>query len=69
MVNLYFMALEDNHEVLSTSHSSCDDYDDCKNSDTDDDKSSIVSKLVLKYKNLLSKKKLYKLELSKMSKE
>ena len=58
------MALEDKNEVLSTSHSSCDDY-----SDDDDNESSIVSKLMLKYKSLLSKKKFYKYELSNLSKE
>lgn len=61
------MALEDKNEVPSTSNSSCDDceydYDD------DDDESSIISKLLLKCKSLLSKKKHYKHELTSLSKE
>ena len=54
VANLCFMALEDDIEVPSTSHSSfdndCDDY--C---DDDDDETSIVSKLIFKCKSLLSK--------------
>ena len=57
------MALERDNGVPSISNSSCDNYDD------DDNKSSIVSKLVLKCKSLLSKKKHYKHELSNLSKE
>ena len=53
MANLCFMALEDKNKITSTSHSSCDDCDD----DDDDDEGSIVSKLMLKCKNLLFKKK------------
>ena len=56
VVNLCFMALEDNNEVPSTSHFSCDDCDDYDDDDDDDDESSIVSKLILKCKSLLSKK-------------
>ena len=67
MVNLCFITLEDNNEVLSNFHSSYDDYDNLDD-DYDDDndynnESSTVSKLMLKCKNLLSKKKVYKLEL------
>ena len=72
MANPYFMALKDKNEVTSTSHSSCDDCDDDdddNDDDDDDDGSSIVSKLMLKCKSLLSKKKLYKHELSNLSKE
>ena len=49
------MALEDK-EVPSTSNSFyCDDDElDCNNDDNDDDESSIMSKLILKCKNLLS---------------
>ena len=46
MANLYFMALEDEKEVTSTSNSSCDDYDD-------DGESFIMSRLMLKCKSLL----------------
>ena len=60
VANLFFMTLEDKSEVTSTSHSSCDDCDD---------ESSIVSKLMLKCKSLLSKKKLYKHGLCNLSKE
>ena len=63
--NLCFMAQEDDNEVPSTSHSSCDDYNDYD--DCDDDDRSMMRKLNLKCKNLLSKKKFYKLELLKMS--
>ena len=62
------MSLEDDIEVPSTSYSSfdndCDDY--C---DDDDDESSIVSKLILKCKSLLAKKKHYKHELTSLTKE
>ena len=61
------MALEDNNEVPSTSYSSCDDCND--NNSADDDESSIVSKIMLKCKSPLSKKKLYKHELLNLSKE
>ena len=48
------MALEDDIEVPSTSHSSFDnDYDDYYNDD-DDDETSIVRKLIFKCKILLS---------------
>ena len=61
------MALEDDIEVPSISYSSfdndCDDYYD------DDDESSIMSKLMLKCKSLLYKKKHYKHELTSLSKE
>ena len=60
------MALEDKNKATFASHSSCDDCDD---DDDDDDEISIMSKLMLKCKNLLSKKKLYKHELSNLSKE
>ena len=65
MVNLCFMALEDKKKVTSTSYSSCDD---CNYND-DDDESFIMSKLMLKCTSLLSKKKLYKHELSNLSKK
>ena len=61
------MALENKKEVTSISHSLCDDYDNCD--DNDDDESSIVSKLLLKCKSLLSKKKHYKHELTNLTKE
>ena len=78
------MTFENNKEVSSTSHYSCDNcdgfddnYDDDDNGNFDDncdddgnnDDNSIVSKLMIKCKNLLSKKKLYKLDISKMFKE
>ena len=50
------MALKDN-EVPSTSNSY--NYDNFDNYE-DDDESSIVSKLILKCRKLLSKKKFYK---------
>ena len=56
------MALERDNEVPFISNSSCDDYDD-------DDESSIVSKLMLKCKSLLAKKKHYKHELTSLTKE
>ena len=63
------MALENDNEVPFTSYSSfdddCDDY--CNNDD--DDESTIMSKLILKYKSLLSKKKHYKHELISLTKE
>ena len=62
MANLCFIALEDKNEVTYTSQSSCDDYDD-------DNERFIVSKLMFKCKSLLSKKMLYKHELSNLSKE
>ena len=69
VVNFFFMALEDDIEVPSTSYSSlnndCDDY--C-NDDDDGDETSIVSKLMLKCKSLLSKKKHYKHELISLNK-
>ena len=75
-LNLCFMALEDNNEVPSTSHSFYDNYDNCGDlcdydSDDDDDKdeNSIVHKLMIKCSILYSKKKFYKQEFSKMSKE
>ena len=43
VANLYFMALEDDIELPSTSHSSFDN--DC---DNDDDETSVVSKLMVK---------------------
>ena len=68
VANLCFMALKDDIEVPSTSHSSfdndCDDY-----RDDDDDETSIVSKLMFKCKSLLSKKNHYKYELTSLSKE
>ena len=71
VANLCFMALEDDIEVPSTSHSSfdndCDDY--CDDDDDDDDETSIVSKLMFKCKSLLSKKNHYKHELTSLSKE
>ena len=45
------MALEDNHEVPFTSHSSYDEHDSFNNvcnDDDNDDKISIMSKLMLK---------------------
>ena len=62
------MAHEDK-EVPSISYSSHCDDDGLDYDDDDDNNSSIVSKLVLKCKNLLSKKKFYKQEFLKMSKE
>ena len=62
------MALESDNEVPSNSNSYCDDYCDNDNDD-DDDESSIVSKLLVKYKSLLSKKKHYKHELTSLTKE
>ena len=56
-------------KVTSTSNFSCDDYNDYNDCDDDDDESSIMSKLILKCKSLLSKKKHYKHELSNLSKE
>ena len=60
------MALESDNEVPSNSHSSYNDY--CDNDD-DDDESSIVSKLLLKCKSLLFKKKYYKHELTNLTKD
>ena len=57
VANICFMALEDK-EVPSTSNSSCCDDDELDYDD--DDESSIMSKLVLKCKNLLLKKRFYK---------
>ena len=59
------MALESDNEVPSTSNSSYDDYCD----DDDYDESSIVSKLMLKCKSLIFKKKHYKHELTSLTKE
>ena len=61
MANLCF--IENEKEVTSTSNSS---YDDCEYNNNDDE-SSIVNKLMLKCKRLLSKKKLYKHELSSLT--
>ena len=58
------MALESDNKVPSISNSSWDDY--C---DDDDDESYIVSKLMLKCKSLLAKKKHYKSELTRLTKE
>ena len=63
MANFCFMALEDENEVPFISNFSCDDY--CDNND----ESSIVSKLLLKYKSLLYNKKHYKHELVSLTKE
>ena len=68
MTNLYFMALEDENEVLSTSYSSfdnCDNYCD----DDDNNESSIASKLMHKYTSLLSRKKFYKYKFTSLTKE
>ena len=59
------MALESDNEVPSTSNSSSNNYCD----DDDDYESSIVSKLLLKCKSLLSKKNHYKHELTRLTKE
>ena len=63
---LYFMALEDDIEVPSTSNSSFnDDFNnychDIDNDNDDDDETSIVSKFMSKCKSLLSKKNHYKI--------
>ena len=64
------MALEDDIEVPSTSNSSFnDDFDDYCHDDDDDDETSIMSKLMIKCKSLLSKKNHYKHELTTLSKE
>ena len=64
------MALEDDIKVPSTSYSSFnDDYDEYCHDNDDDDETSIVSKLMLKCKSLLSKKNHYKHELTSLSKE
>ena len=63
------MALKRDIEVPSTSHSSFDnDYDNYCDDD-DDDESSIVNKVLLKCKSLLSKKKHYKHELTSLTKK
>ena len=68
------MALEDKFEVPLLSNSSCDyscanmcdgELDD---NEKFDDNSSLIRKLFLKYQNLLLKKKNYKQNLSKLSK-
>ena len=61
------MALESNNNILSNSYSSFDDYCDDDDND-DDDERSIVSKLMLKCKSLLFKKKHYKHELTSLTK-
>ena len=64
------MALEDGIEVPSTSNSSFnDDFNDYCHDDNDDDETSIVRKLMLKYKSLLSKKNHYKHELTSLTKK
>ena len=60
------MALESDNEVPFTSNSFYDNY---YNDNNDDDESSIVSKLMLKCKNLLSKNKHYKHDLTSLTKE
>ena len=62
--NLCFMVLEDNYKVPLLSNSSCDNFCDYDYDDDEqlDDESSIMSKIVLKCKNLLLKKKFYKLD-------
>ena len=74
MANLCFIALEDENKVPIISNSSCHDYyeydDDVDNDhNDDDDESSIVSKLMLKCKSLLAKKKHYKHELTSLTKK
>ena len=71
VANLCFMALEDDIEVPSTSNCSFnDDFNNyCHNNDDDDNETSIVSTLMFKCKNLLSKKNHYKHELTSLSKE
>lgn len=71
VANLCFMALEDNIEVPSTSNSSFNDNfnDYYHDNDDNDDEASIVSKLMLKCKSLLSKKNHYKHELTSLTKE
>ena len=61
------MALENENKAPSISNSPCDDYEYDDNDD--DDESSIASKLMLKCKSLLSKKKHYKCELTSLTKE
>ena len=62
------MALKNENEVPSNSNSYCDDY--CEyDDDDDDDESSIMSKLLLKCKSLLFKKKHYKCELTSLTKQ
>ena len=65
------MAFEDKKEVPYISNSSCDDceYNDNDDDDDDDYESSIASKIILKCKSLLSKKKHYKHELISLTKE
>ena len=64
------MALEDDIEVPSTSNSSFnDDFDDNFHDDDDDDETTIVNKLILKCKSLLSKKNHYNHELTSLSKK
>ena len=70
------MAFKNDNEVPSTSNSlkydsldnDNDDFDDIDDDD-DDDENSIVHKLMDKCKKLFSKKKFYKQEFSKSSKE
>ena len=76
-VNLCFMAFEDDIEVPSSSNSSfnnyfnddCHDIDDDDDDDNDDDETSLVSKLMFKYKSLLYRKNHYKHELTSLTKE
>ena len=65
MAIFYFMAFEDTKEVPYTANSSYDEFDNC----VDNDESSILSKLGLKCQNILSKKKFYKRELFKLTKD
>ena len=61
------MAFEDDIEVPSSSNSFFNfDNDYCQD---DDDETSLVSKLMSKYKSLLSKKNHYKHELTSLTKE
>ena len=72
MANLWFMALESDNEVPSTSYSSfddCDNYCDDDDNNDDDDESSIVSKLMLKCKSLLSRKNFYKYKFTSLTKK
>ena len=66
------MAFEDDIELPSSSNSSFNnEFDDnCHDiDDDDDDETSMVSKLISKCKNLLSKKNHYKHELTSLIKE
>ena len=70
VANLCLMALEDNEVPSMSNFLNYDslDYDD-DDADDDDDENSIVHKLMDKCKKLFSKKKFYKQEFSKLSKE